>query len=146
MSDATLTDNQSRTPWHLWLVAILVLLWNGSGALTIMLAQAGTLPNITADEAAYYAAQSLPFVLITDVALLTPLAGAVALMLRSKTAVALFAVSLVCICITNTWDILAGTSRALANTTALVVTCIILVLAILELIYARAMQQRGVLR
>jgi len=46
-----------RTPWHLWVVAILTLIWNGSGAYTIMMAQAGRLPNLAADEAAYYAAQ-----------------------------------------------------------------------------------------
>jgi cytochrome bd-type quinol oxidase subunit 2 len=146
MSDAILQDNQSRTPWHLWVVAILVLLWNGSGAITIMMAQAGTLPNLTPDETAYYASQSLALVVLTDVALLTPLAAAIALMFRSKAAVWLFAVSLICIFVTDTWGILDGTSRALANTTALVVTCIIFVLAVLELIYARAMQQRGVLR
>ena len=134
-----------KAPWHLWLVAILTLLWNGSGAITIWMAQAGALPGISAEEAAYYAAQSLPFMLVTDVALVTPLAAGIALLFRSRAAVPLFAISLVCICITNTWGILDGTSRALANTGALVVTCIILVLAILQLIYARVMQQRGVL-
>ena len=57
-----------------------------------------------------------------------------------------YLLSLVAICITNTWDLMAGTSRALANTGALVVTCIIFVLAILQFLYAKAMQQRGFLR
>ena len=43
---------KTKTPWHLWVVAILTLLWNGSGAITIALAQAGRLTNISADEAA----------------------------------------------------------------------------------------------
>ena len=47
----------ARTPWHIWVVGILALLWNASGAYTIMSAQAGRLPGLDADEAAYYAAQ-----------------------------------------------------------------------------------------
>ena len=35
-----------KSPWHLWVVAVLTLLWNGSGAVTILLAQMGRLPNI----------------------------------------------------------------------------------------------------
>ena len=55
---STVTIPVSR-PWLLWTVAILTLLWNGSGAVTILLAQAGKLAGISADEAAYYAAQPL---------------------------------------------------------------------------------------
>lgn len=71
MSDASLAQPASslpsRTPWHLWLVGVLSLLWNLSGAITIWLAQAGRLPDISAAEAAYYAAQPLPFVIVTGV-------------------------------------------------------------------------------
>lgn len=150
MSDASLaqdlSQNPSRTPWHLWLVGVLAFLWNLSGAITIWLAQAGRLATMSADEAEYYAAQSLLFVIITNISLVAALAGAAALLLRRRAAAWLFGTSLVTICITNSWDLLAGTSRSLVNTGALVVSCIIFVLAILQLIYARAMQQRGVLR
>lgn len=145
MSD-TPAATTAKAPWHLWTVAILTLLWNGSGAYTIWMAQAGALPNLRPDEIAYYEAQALWFMLVTDVALVAPLAAAVALMFRSKSALWLFGVSVAAILTTNTYDLLAGSSRALANTGALVVTCIIVVLAILQLIYARAQAKRGVLR
>lgn len=147
MSTASaMNGTDGKTPWHLWTVAALTLLWNGSGAYTILMAQQGLLPDLTADEAAYYAAQSLWFVMVTDVALFTPIAAAIALCLRSKVAVWLFALSLTAICITNVYDLVTGSSRALANTGALVVTCIIVVLAVLQLVYARAQRQRGMLR
>ena len=43
--------------------------WNLGGAYSIVLAQVGRLPNPEPDEVAYYAAQSLWFVIVTDVAL-----------------------------------------------------------------------------
>jgi hypothetical protein len=135
-----------KRPWHLWTVAILTLLWNGSGAVTIMLAQAGRLPDISPEEAAYYAAQPLWFVLVTEVALLAPLAAAVALLLLSRSAVWLFALSVAAVFATNAYDIAAGTSLVLSNTGALVVTCIVVVLAVLQWVYAYVMKQRGVLR
>lgn len=146
MTEAMAAAAPRRTPWHLWAVAILSLLWNASGAYTIMMAQAGRLPDLSADEAAYYAAQPLWFVIVTDIALVSPLLAAVALLLRRGVAVWLFAISLAAILVTNAYDLSTGASRALANTGALVVTALIVVLAALQLLYAWAMRKRGVLR
>ena len=129
-------------PWHVWVVAILALLWNGSGAYTIMMAQSGRLPDMSVDERAYYAAQPSWFVVATDIALLAALAGAAALLLRSRTAAGLFAASLVAIFVTNAYDLAAGTSRVLVSRGALVVTVIIAVIAILELAYGWAINKR----
>ena len=142
----TLATSERRTPWHLWAVAVLTLLWNGSGAVTILLAQMGRLPNLAADEAAYYAAQPLWLVIATDIATLAPVAAGVALLLRSQLAVWLFALSLALILVNNVYELVAGTSRALANQGALIVTAIIVVIAILQLVYANAMKKRSLLR
>lgn len=130
-------------PWHLWVVGVLALLWNGAGSYTIMMAQAGKLADLTADEAAYYAAQPLWFVVVTDIALIGAVVGAIALLLRNRFAVWLFAISLAAIAVTDVVDLAAGTSRMLANTGALIVTILIFVIAMLELAYARAMKSRG---
>ena len=141
----TVTSDQ-KAPWHLWVVAIAALLWNSSGAYTIMMAQAGRLSDLEVDEAAYYAAQPLWFVVATDIALVASIAAAVALLLRHRIAVRLFAISLVAIFVTNAYDLAAGTSRTLLHRAALIVTVIIVVIAILELAYARTMKQRAVLK
>jgi hypothetical protein len=143
---AAISEAGGKTPWHLWAVAILTLLWNGSGAYTIMMAQAGKLADLSADEAAYYAAQPTWFVIATDIALLAALAAGVALLLRSRAAVWLFALSLTAILVTNVYELAVGTSRMLVNQGALVVTVIIAVIAVLQLIYASAMKRRAVLR
>jgi hypothetical protein len=129
----------------LWVVVVLALLWNGAGAYTIMMAQAGRLPDVSADEAAYYAAQPLWFVVATDIALVAAVAAGIALLLRSRSATWLFAISLIAVVITNVYELAAGTSRVLVDRGALVVTTIIVVLAILQLVYALAMKRRAVL-
>jgi hypothetical protein len=138
---STLYPPHRRTPWHVWVVGVLALLWNGSGAYTIMMAQAGRLLDVSADEAAYYAAQPLWFVVATDIALVAAVAAAVALLLRSRTAGWLFAISVVAVFVTNVYDLAAGTSRVLVDRGALIVTSIIAVLAVLQLVYALAMKE-----
>jgi hypothetical protein len=142
---STVVTPRQWTPWHVWVVAAVTLLWNGSGAVTILMAQAGRLPGISADEAAYYAAQPWWVVVSTDVATLAPVAAALALLLRSRLTVWLFAVSLALIIVNDVYDLVGGTSRALANQGALIVTIIIVVIATLQLAYALAMKKRSIL-
>jgi hypothetical protein len=133
-----------RRPWHLWVVVILTILWNGSGAYTILMAQAGRLSDIDAQEAAYYAAQPTWFVIATDIALFLPLAAAVALLLRNRSAVWLFALSAIATVVNNAYDIGAATSLALTDRGWLILTAGITVITVLQFAYAWAMRNRGV--
>jgi hypothetical protein len=135
-----------KTPWHLWVVGILALLWNASGAYTIMMAQAGRLADVGPEEAAYYAAQPLWLVIATDIALIAGIAGAVALLWRSRMAVWLFGLSLVVIILGDIYDLAAGTSLILVATNWWILTLVIIGIAILEYIYAWAMRRRMVLK
>ena len=137
---------QREAPWHLWVVAVVALLWNGAGAYTIMMAQAGRLYDLEPGEAAYYAAQPIWFVVVTDVALVAAMAAALALLSRRRMAVRLFAVSLGAIFITNGYEFAAATSRAFVSRGGLIVTVIIVLIAMFELAYAWAMKRRAVLR
>ena len=145
MSDAAIVKPARKTPWHVWTIGVVALLWNVAGAYSIVLAQAGRLPNPEPDEVAYYAAQSPWFVIVTDVALGAAIAGALGLLFRRRFAVRLFALSLIAIAITNSYELATGRSRTLVNSTALVVTVIIVAVAVFELLYARAMKRRSVL-
>jgi hypothetical protein len=135
-----------KRPWHLWVVAILTFLWNGSGAYTIMMAQAGRLSDVDAQETAYYAAQPIWLVIATDIALILPLAAAVALLFGSRQAVWLFTLSVVAIVANNAYDVAARTSLALADRGWQILTTIIVIIAVLQLAYAWTMRRRGVLQ
>jgi len=142
----TTADSDRKTPWHIWAVGTLTLLWNGSGAYTIVMAQAGRLANIDAAEAAYYAAQPLWFVVATDIALAAAIAAGVALLVRRRAAVWLFALSLSAIVVTNAYDLTAGSSRTLVNQGALAVTLLVATIAVLQLLYSWTMQRRALLQ
>ena len=135
----------NKPPWHLWAVGIVSLLWYGSGAYVIVLAQHGMWPGMEPDETAYYAAQPGWFVTLTDIGLATSILGSIALLLRRSWALSLFAVSFVLILGNDAYDLAMGTSRAYANGAAMVVTVLIAIIAALEVIYANAMAKRGVL-
>jgi hypothetical protein len=104
-----------KAPWHLWAVGILSLLWYGSGAYVIVLAQRGMWPGMEPDEAAYYAAQPGWFALLTDIGLATSILGSIALLMRKSWALSLFGVALVLILGNDAYDLAMGTSRAYAN-------------------------------
>lgn len=110
------------------------------------MAQAGTLPNLSVEEAAYYSVQSIWFVILTDISLFSASIASIALLLKSHFAFWLFGLSLTTIIITNAYDLAMGTSRALANKGAMIVTLIIFVIAVLLLYYSWAMKKRSVLR
>src|SRR6476619_2993885 len=106
---STVLTPERKAPWHLQVVAVVAFLWNGAGAYTIMMAQAGRLSDLEPGEAAYYAAQPTWFVVATDIALVAAIVAAVALLSRSRMAVWLFAVSLGASVVTNAYELAAGT-------------------------------------
>jgi len=135
-----------KAPWHLWVVGALSLLWNASGAYTIMAAQSGAVMDMDPAEVAYYAAQAPWFVAVTDVALVAAVLAAAALLLRSRWAVRLFWVSLAAIAVTSAYDIAQGTALLLRDGEWLILSGLTTGLAIAQLGYAITMRRRGVLR
>ena len=145
MSQSTNAQPVRTAPWHAWLVAILTLLWDGGGLYTIAMAQLGRLSDLNTNEEAYYSHQPIWFVIATDLGLLTAIAGAVALVLRSRAAVWLFAFSLVAIVVDNVYDLAAKTSLALVDAGWRNLTATVVVVAALQLAYAWAMKKRTAL-
>jgi len=136
----------SRVPWHLWVVGILSVLWNAGGAWTYFQAQSGAPMDMDASEIAYFAAQEPWFVIATNVATVSPLLAAIALLIRSRWAVHLYALSFAAIVVTSAWDISQGTALMLKSPDWLLLNCVTACLAIAQLAYAAAMRGRGVLR
>ena len=136
----------TRTPWHVWMVGILSLLWNASGGWVFVQAQSGAPMDMDATEIAYYAAQEAWFVVVTDVAFGAAILAAVALLLRSRWAVHLYGLSLAAIVVTSAYDIAQGTALLLKDQGWLILDIVTTGLAILQLCYAVAMRTRRVLR
>ena len=147
MSDIAIEQPAPRkAPWHLWVVGTLSLLWNTSGAYTIMSAQSGAIMDMDPPEVAYYAAQAPWFVAVTDLVLIAAILAAIALLLRSRWAVHLYGLSIAGIIVTSVYDIAAGTALLLQDQGWLILSCVTTGLAIAQLAYAVVMRGRGVLR
>lgn len=141
-----MTEGGAKTPWHLWVVGVLALVWYISGAYVIQTAQLGMRPEMPPDEVAYYAAQPLWFQIATGISTYGSVLGSILLLARRRPASAIFAVALATIVLTAVVDLVHGTSRVYANTGAAVVTGVIVAIAVFMVFYSRALQRRGVLR
>ena len=148
MSEAAIPGAHAapRVPWHLWVIGSLSLLWNASGAYTIMMAQSGAPMDMDANEIAYYAAQAPWFVAVVDMVLISATLAAIELLLRRRWAVHLYGLSLAGIAVTAAWDIAQGTALLLQDQGWLILEAVTTCLAALQLWYAWAMRNRGVLR
>ena len=135
-----------KTPWHLWVVGVLALLWFAAGAYTFYLAQQGRLPNIDPAEAAYYANLRIWQIVLLGVNTMSGAAAAVLLLLRSKLSAWLFAVSVLGVIVMNAAELITGDSRMLVDRGALIATMVIFAIVVLLVVYAARMRKRGVLR
>jgi hypothetical protein len=138
-------QSHPKAPVHLWVVGLLLVLWNGWGVALAIAAQTDSLPMADADIAAYFAAQPFWFVVFADIGPIGGVAGAVALLLQSRWAPMLFMVQLGAIALANAYEVAAGTSLLLTNSDSRVGSLVLAVMICGEFAYARAMGRRGVL-
>jgi hypothetical protein len=147
----TTTPNSApKTPWHLWVVGVLSLLWNLGGAFDFFMTQtksAAYLKNVSPAQLEF--CNNLPFwvVILWGIATWCAPLGSLLLLLRRRVAVSVFLVSLVAMvlmtvhnyCFTNIRQIMPGTGP-------LIFTSLIFIVALLLWIYARKMCHQGVLK
>jgi hypothetical protein len=149
MADPT---QSAKTPWHLWVVGVVALLWNAMGALDFTMTQLHSeayLKDFTPEQKAYFL--GLPFweVLTWFVATWGSLVASLLLLLRRSLACHVFAAALACTLVTfiYSYGIADGLKVMGAKATGALIFCgVIIVIAVLLLAYARAMRKNGVLR
>lgn len=85
------------TPWHLWVVGIFSLLWNSGGAISYAMTHLGKLESMgmPAEQIAYYSTFPAWATALWALGVWGCLFGSLALLLRSRFAVTLFAMSIV---------------------------------------------------
>ncbi|MBT8425572.1 MAG: hypothetical protein KJO67_11395 [Silicimonas sp.] len=139
-----------RAPWHIWLVGIVSLLWNGMGATDYAMTQfeyGPYLAQFTDEQRAYF--QSFPtWVQATwALAVWLSVAGSILLLARSRHAAMLFGVSLICMIATfvHNFGLAEVRMDQIAGTMALWFSILILVVGFGLWIYARQMNKRNVL-
>ena len=139
-----------KTPWHIWLIGIVSLLWNGAGAFDYVMTttrNAAYMSQFTPDQLEFFYIFPVWFMASWAIAVWAAVLGSVLLLLRSGYAPLVFALSLLGLIGTSLYSfVLSDVSYvALVGTAAIWFTLAIGVVAVLLWLYARAMRQNGVL-
>lgn len=147
-------DLERGTPWHLWVVGVISLLWNAFGAFDYTMSQTRNEAYLgsAAESMGITAAEMIAFIDSFPVwmhafwafGVWGALAGSVLLLLRSRFAVWAFGLSLLGLAVTQIYQ--AMTPKPEWADAATGMTIFIWSVATFLLIYAVSMKSKGVLR
>ncbi|MEH6699658.1 MAG: hypothetical protein V7672_13215 [Brevundimonas sp.] len=137
-----------RTPWHLWAVGVVALLWNSFGGFDYVMTQtqnAGYLAQFTEEQRAYF--QSFPMWMeaVWAIGVWGGVLASVLLLLRSKWAFPAFLASLVAFAISVVYGQMSGAGDIMGSM-GMIFSAVIFLLGLGFVIYSRTMARRGVLR
>jgi len=133
--------------WHLWLVGILGILWNGFGCFDFTMTATNNeayLAGYPEEMVTYWLAMPVWIWALWAIGVFGGLAGSVALLLRRRLAVLLFAVSLVAAGVSMGIGLMDSNAPRMEGSE--VFTVLILGIALGLLVYAWWQNRRGVLR
>ena len=153
----------AKTPWHIWVVGIVALLWNSGGAndyvqvklgVESYLQQGADMMGITAGQIiAYYDAFPIWANISWALGVWGAIAGSLLILFRSRFALHAFAISLIGLIVTTIHTVSApmprGNDAALveaAQTFQMVFSAVIWLSVLLLIYYCYRMQKAGVLR
>lgn len=139
-----------RTPWHLWVVGIAALIWNGFGAFDYVATQyeiEAYMGQFSAEERAWFDAFPTWVVASWAIAVWSAVAASLALLMRSGAAAVLFGIALIFFLITAVHNFVFAEPSMLdqMGTEAIWISLAIFVVTLLSWLYARTMRMRGVL-
>ena len=148
MSDEQETTAK-KTPWHLWVIGIIALLWNSMGALDFVMTNTRNeayMSQFTPEQLEHF--YGFPAWLVADwgIAVWGGVLGAVLLLARRRLAVPVFLVSLIAMVISTIYTYgIANGMEVVGDTFSLVFTAVIFLVALALYVYARKMAGSGVL-
>lgn len=146
MSDATRTG---KTPWHLWVVGAASLLWNGFGGYDYVMTNTRNqdyMAMLTPEQLAYFEGFPDWMTAVWAIGVWGAAAGSVLLLLRSRFAFHVFALSFAAMAVGVVYQFGLTEGLEVMGPTAIVMSAVIAVVAAALVFYARAMAKRGVLR
>ena len=147
MTDDTMKMT-TATPWHLWAVGMLALLWNGFGGYDYVMTQtnnAAYLAQFTPEQRAYFDSFPMWMEVVWAVGVWGAVLGSVLLLLRSKWAFHAFLASLIAFAASVVYGQTSG-GAAVMGTTGMVFSAAIFLLGLGFVMYSRMMTRKGVLR
>ncbi len=142
-------SESNQTPWHLWLVGTIALLWNAMGALDYYMSQTKNeayMSMFTPEQLDFFYSFPSWSVALWAIAVWGGLLGCLLLLLRKHLAVQVFLISLVCVFI-NTIYIYGFMNgmEFMGDPLSLAFSAAIILIAIFLYLYAKKMRARNIL-
>ncbi len=138
-----------KTPWWFWLVAIVSLLWNAGGIISYLSTELGYLENLEmpAEQREYFYAFPAWAVAFWALGVWGAFFGSLALLLKSRFAVALYAISIIGLVGTTYYQHIASELPASMDTSGqMMFAAAIWIITFGLLFFSIAMRNRGILR
>lgn len=147
MSDTRTT----RSPWHLWAVGVVAVLWNGIGAYDYVMTMYGGMDylrqaGMSDTFVAAFERMPLWMSVAWPVAVWSAVAGSVLLLMRSQWAFVAFVLSFVVYLANLAHNFGLSELGALGGTASVVVAVAVSVSLVFLIWYSRMMGKRGILR
>lgn len=149
MTDLYATGPQRR-PWHLWVVGIIATLWSAMGAMDYLMTQTRNeayMSQFTPEQLEFFYGFPAWLTAFWAIAVWGGVLGGVLLLLRRRLAFPAFLLSFLSMLVTTIHNY--GFSNGLeimGDGMSLMFSALIFVIALLLVLYARAMSRRQVLR
>lgn len=137
---------EPKTPWHLWVVGVLTLLWNAVGGFSYTMTRLGMLEQLGMGETEIAFFESAPIWSNTFWAMGVwgAIAGSLLILFRSRFAVHAVVIAIIGLIGSNTWQyVIADVPESLQSPP---LTIMIWVTTLFMLFYALRMTKAGVLR
>jgi uncharacterized membrane protein len=138
-----------KTPWHLWVVGIVSLLWNAMGGIDYTMSHvhnAAYLARMTPDQIAWFNNFPIWATSCWALGVWGAVAGSILLLLRSRRAVHAFGISLLGFIGSHIYQFTSNAPAGLNSGTGTIFAAVLALVAVSLLIYARRMRVRGALR
>ena len=138
-----------KTPFHLWIVGILAVLWNAIGAFDFIATQnriESYMSQFTPEQLEYFYGFPLWMEVAWAVAVWGSLLASFGLLWRKALAAFLFGVAILGLAVSSVYNFYLTEGAAVMGSGAVKFTIVIWVVALLLYFYARAMADRRVLK
>lgn len=146
-----MADARTKTPWHLWLVGVVAVLFNFIGVFDFVmnmaqgeayLASAGMTP----EQIAHYRGMPGWMMAVWAVGVFGAFLASILLLLRRKLAFPVFSLSLGAFLVSLLYSYVLTNGGAILGQQMAITSAMITVLLLIFIVYSRAMAARGVLR
>ena len=147
MSD-TVLGHKAKTPWHLWGVGVLSLLWNAIGAFDYFMTQTRNdayMGRFTAEQLDFFYSFPVWMTAAWAIAVWGSVLGSILLLCKMKIALPVFVISWIGMIANSVYMYVIEDATAVTGFGAIIFSGVIFVIGFLLILYARAMSRRGVL-